>query len=465
MPKLEKISISGFKNLKNFEVTELKKINYFIGASGAGKSSVFELLTMLFRGSWQGGGSHFGDLTKVIPDECKVSVVVNDGVTLRTIHYLARAQSKDSLTVHEEKDPSNDYRVDMQYFSAEQKDYGYTDDRKKRISSYDPTTFASPVEEAINSIADKNPDGFATFKVVRSHRGNSDAEPLILSGRERSEEMSTSNLAGGYSALVSLLATVYNNRGGVILVLEEPENGMHITQQKLIHEWLKELTADFDDLQIMVITHSPFLLASINENDTDTNTYLINDGSALRPNGYSAKGARYLASKLVGFSFEDIAPSKIVVCEGSLRALLGSVNDRFYNSPIMFASARSRMGGEASGDDDILDLAAVQQVYDNRFNFYDKARLIFVIDSPNDSQKKIQEKVNQLKQTSDTELIVLSKQAIENYYPEIDNLEKSVSDQIIDEHNSKKERATAVGVNISKDQFEKVFKELIHIFE
>jgi predicted ATPase len=50
MPRLEKISITGFKNLKNFEVTDLKKINYFIGASGAGKSSVFELLTMLFRG-------------------------------------------------------------------------------------------------------------------------------------------------------------------------------------------------------------------------------------------------------------------------------------------------------------------------------------------------------------------------------------------------------------------------------
>lgn len=466
MPKLEQIEITDFKNLTDFKVTNLKKINYFIGASGAGKSSIWELLVLLFRRSTSGGVTRFGNLNQVITNSAVVKVVVNDGVNVSAVTYTCTPTSASSLNVNEEPNPN--LNIGIQIFSSEQKDYGIEKYDKKRISSYDPTTYAGHIENAIHEVAKSYPTDFATFKIEHVTVSNNTGDPLVLRGAEKTLEMSAAGISGGHSALVSLIACVGNNLGDII-VLEEPENGMHVSLQKDIHKILKKITDGNDSVQIMVITHSPFLLGAIDENDAETNTYLMENGKSLRPEGYDAKGAKHLASKLVGISFEDIAPDKIVICEGSLRTLLRIVNERFYSSSIMFTSAKSSMGNEASGDSDLLTLAEVTDIYDNRFNFFDKSNLVFVIDQPNDSQTDIKKKLPAVEEkltSKDTELVVLSKTAIEDYYSEIESLSGADKACIADAvSNSKTERAECVALNITKEEFETVFAELTDLFQ
>lgn len=465
MAQFEQIHIDGFKNLNNLHITGLKKINYFIGASGAGKSSIFELLILLIRGGWRNGLTQFGDLTKVIPDMAEVRIVSNDGASIQDKTYKIRATGKGVVSVDEEPQAVN-HPLDIQYFSSEQKEYNYTGDAKKRISSYDPTKPTDPVLSAIDDLAATEITNFATFEVIRSHPGFSAGEPLILSGSKRNEEMSTANLSGGNSALVSMIACVMNNMGSII-VLEEPENGMHVEQQKKIHGWLKKLSAGNDSVQLMVITHSPFLLGNIDESDPETNTYILNEGRVLKSSGYSAKGAKYLASKITGIGFEDIAPQKIVVCEGSLRRLLDIVNGRFYSESIMFASAKSHNGNEASGDLDLLKLAAVEDTYMNRFNFYDKSHMIFVIDQPNMAQKDVKKKLSDVQtkiKSKDTELIVLDEVAIEEYYTNVQGLSGETNIFITDSRNEKKDRAERIANEITLEEFKRVFHELEKVF-
>lgn len=464
MPKLEQIDIAGFKNLDDLNVTNLKKINYFIGASGAGKSSIWELLVLLFRNSYNEGVTRFGDLRLVIKDTTNVSVVINDGVTVKTQTYSCTPTSADALSVATTPEPLD--AISIKIFSSEQKEYGYGQYDKERIAMYDPTVHSTPIEDAIHDVGSRFEQGFATFSVEHVTPSTRTTDPLMLRGTGRALQMSTASLSGGHSALVSLIACVSNNLGDII-VLEEPENGMHTELQKTIHSELKRITDGNDTVQLMIITHSPFLLGSIDENDSETNTYLMDNGKVLRPEGYSAKGARYLASKLVGISFEDIAPDKIVVCEGSLRALLRTVNERFYSCSIMFTSAKSPMGNEASGDSDLLSLAEITEIYDNRFNFFDKSNLVFIIDQPNDSQADIKKKlpITQAKlESKDTELIVLSKTAIEDYYGDIQGLSGADAIYIADTENTKTECAERIGLTITKSEFERVFSELAGLF-
>lgn len=458
MSKLELIKISGFKNLDDFKVSNLKKINYFIGPSGAGKSSVWELISLISKGSYESGVVRFGDLYHVISDEVRITLVVKDGTNKIQRTYVCRPTSKASLNVGREGDIHDLELPDIQYFSSEVKEQGYRMDKKSVSKEYDPTRLNEPMKKALFTIADDYTD--STLSPIKHITwANNEAEPTVLRGPERDQEMSAANLSGGYSALASLAAVIGNNQGSLI-VLEEPENGMHVKLQKSLHGLFKKLVADNDAVQLMIITHSPFLLSTIKTDDTDANTYLIDKGTVQKPEGYGASGARYLAAKLVGLSFEDIAPTKIIICEGSLVALLEKVNERFYYSPIMITSAKSHMGNEASGDEDILHLAEVEEVYKNRFNFFSKSDLIFIIDKPNDTQKKLRNKIDQLL-TKDTILIELPEDKLENYYTLAKGLDKVVSDFIGDNTNSKRDRANKLGEHISKDEFERLFPEVL----
>lgn len=457
---LREIEISGYKNLDALHITNLQKINYIIGASGAGKSTVWELLTLLFRKSFSGGGmEQYGDLRQLIPDSAKVYIVLQDGNGHTGYTFTLRAQSEFSVAVNETPLAPG---LPIQILSTEQKETNF-DFIKTRISSaYNPTKYAGHMTEALIKVADTN-GGIATFDLVHVTPPEKTTSPAVLRGGARTQVMSTAGLSGGHSALSSLIAAVENNLGSII-VLEEPENGMHVDLQKSLHSTLKEIINDRDDTQVVVITHSPFVLSSIDKAETNVNTFLMNEGKMLKPEGYGAEGAKYLASRLVGLNFEDIAPDKIVVSEGSLATLLRIVNDRFYSCSTMFTSAKSNMGGESSGDSDILTLADAELVVKNRFNFFDKANLTFIIDKPNDGQKEIKGRVERLL-AKDTNIITLSEYAIENFYANFEQLEPESKLFILDNSNNKKLRAEKLAYVVSKEEFERVFVELLPVFK
>lgn len=457
MTEIERLRINGFKSLENLELKDLKRFNYFVGPSGAGKSSIWEWVVTIVRGSYTNGLDRFGDLARVVSLQSKVQLVLNDGINVTSKTYTIEPKSEHVLDVTEVKEgaPINDpYFI---YLTSEQKQDVEQYDKISIRERYNPTEYSGPIKEALFMLADEFPDA-STYDVAHITPGDND-KTLLLRGSGRDQYMSTKNLAGGHSATSALIAAIKNNNGSVIII-EEPENGMHVSLQKELHRLLKEVSGPMLT-QLMIITHSPFLLSGINPNDTETNTYLIRDGKALKPEGYGAQGARYLAAKLTGISFEDIAPSKIVICEGSLRALLIGVNDRFYSSPVMITTAKSHMGGEASGDDNLLELADVETVYRQRFNFFDKADLIFIIDKPNEVQQSLRAKIDKLMAEKDTTLIELNETKLENYYEKIQGLPPEDKKYLQDiSNNTKTERAARLGDVISQDEFERHFPDL-----
>ncbi|MES2630375.1 MAG: AAA family ATPase [Patescibacteria group bacterium] len=462
MDNIQEIRISGYKGLENFEATNFKKINYIIGASGAGKSSLWELVTILSRGMFNSGTAIevYGDLRRLMPNGATASIVFSDQDNgSRTFDYVIEAKAVSTAEVNQTPTGTN---FMIAYLSTEQKETSYGILKLRVSAQYDITKYGGHIEDALFMLQEDQGD-IASFNLVHFTNSDSANQPAVLRGNGRDLIMSTSSLSGGHSSLASLMAAIENNYGSIIVV-EEPENGMHTDLQKSLHGIFKKFIQKHPDSQLFVITHSPFLLSSVASEDSQTNTYLMHNGKMLKPEGYDAKGAKYLSSKLVGISFEDIAPSKIVVSEGSLSTLLSIMNDRFYSCSMMFTTAKSRMGNEASGDDDLLTLDETEMIVGNRFNFFDKANLILIIDKPNLAQKSTEKRIEKLKE-KDTNIVVLSEEALENFYIKLERLNIETKEFVFDIKNTKRERAERLAREITQEEFEDVFKELMFIFD
>ncbi|MCK4623699.1 MAG: AAA family ATPase [Phycisphaerae bacterium] len=75
----------------------------------------------------------------------------------------------------------------------------------------------------------------------------------------RGEELSSESVSDGVMLSLAFIALAYSPKPPNILLIEEPENGVHYASLKEIVSTLKDLS-DNKDVQVILTTHSPYLL-------------------------------------------------------------------------------------------------------------------------------------------------------------------------------------------------------------
>ena len=91
----------------------------------------------------------------------------------------------------------------------------------------------------------------------RSHGGTADCFEMILF-RQDGVEVPASLASGG--TLVTLAFLTIAELGGGLLLIEEPENGLHPGRLKEVVEMLRRVCQSRPGAQVILTTHSPFLL-------------------------------------------------------------------------------------------------------------------------------------------------------------------------------------------------------------
>ncbi|MCC6606782.1 MAG: AAA family ATPase [Anaerolineae bacterium] len=102
---------------------------------------------------------------------------------------------------------------------------------------------------------------------------------LIKILSEDGKEFSSRVLSEGTLRLLALSILVYDDKHTSLLCFEEPENGIHPFRIKAMANLLKDLSADFSDIQaplrqVIVNTHSPVLVSQLLEWQHDENVSL-----------------------------------------------------------------------------------------------------------------------------------------------------------------------------------------------
>ena len=110
MPAIERITIAGFKSLRDVEVG-LRDINVLIGANGSGKSNFLEVLSFLqaIRG---------GDMTDGFAFEALRQYVARAGGAGRVLHFGAKVTKGITIRINF-RDPLVQYNISMSHADAD----------------------------------------------------------------------------------------------------------------------------------------------------------------------------------------------------------------------------------------------------------------------------------------------------------------------------------------------------------
>ena len=142
------------------------------------------------------------------------------------------------------------------------------------------------------------------------------------------KEIDIAGLPGGVKSLFSYYLLLENKtknyseneaERNLIVMLEEPEEGLHPEAQKKLPEIFKIFVETFKqknvNVQFLISTHSPFIISAAAKLDNQK-VYLIEDGQCINPQGSEKGGAKIQALKMLGAGLDDFIPKTIVVCEG-----------------------------------------------------------------------------------------------------------------------------------------------------
>lgn len=318
---LRTIHISGFKSIRNLEALELRNLNVFIGANGAGKSNfvqVFRMLMVMTRKNFQKFILENGGADNFLHNGPKETPSIR-------MHF-----EFDSSSIYAEG--SNFYRfeltptVDETFLVSEEKKYVTTDWRSYGSPSLESRLFDERVERS--SSGKKNGVGYYVYasiarwmvyhfhdtsalapmrrseivednEVLRSHGGNiapfllrlknerascygeivsairqvipffddfrldvlryGEAEKVKLSWQQKGSDfpMQPYHLSDGSIRFICLAVALLQPDPPSIIVIDEPELGLHPEAIRILGELILDAAGR---TQILVATQSPLLL-------------------------------------------------------------------------------------------------------------------------------------------------------------------------------------------------------------
>ena len=346
MCKIKRIVIDNFRGIEHMEVDCSNRLNVFIGANGAGKSSVLEVVR-LFE-SWfvarmrsaNGRGAVLQNSDIMVgKDYCKVQILLDNGeectlfkkANLIRHDFDLKSDVKamgclaDALIEHRNQDnafpfpivayygvnraitdiplkPKNKPKLEAtdayygsvdgsacikQFFSwfREQEDIE-NDEFRYNQSAFQPNRQLEAVREAIRNIL----PGYSNLRVSR--------KPLCLMLEKESVKLRFNQLSDGEKCYITLVADIArrmamtagskNVMGGGVVMIDEVELHLHPLWQR---EVLSKLVSTFPNCQFFITTHSPLVLSEVNRNENDVFVPMI-DGRAC-PYSHSTYGMTF----------------------------------------------------------------------------------------------------------------------------------------------------------------------------
>lgn len=488
MGLVKKIEVRGYKKLTDFEINELAGVNYIVGRNASGKSSLFEVIKLI-------------DQT--------LELQINQGTTVTGLtSYAFVSDFSAKITLEnggniEVRIPQNTTITPEGNFGVSTGDPVWVNGQhlsplsgnrnqvaKERTGIWFRGNYVSPfsetLESATNFIAAQNlPFNFVSIddvgeedivkflnkyyplaedeeisEVTRSIK--SDSAILMSIGKkntkERTGRVPLSQISGGLRAVLRFYFGITQQvrhfgvgpENALVLCIDEPENGLHPSYQKLIPIILNDFVKANPTLNFIVSTHSPFIISAASDIGGDSElqkTYLIADGklvnlagdsgSGKAEIGYTGKNCINVVATMLGAGFEDLGINPktheemtVVYCEGSSQVLKDS--DLYH---LIFSHLSHYIFVSSGGCDEVISGLNISKS-SVRFVFGEKSKAIGIIDrscssksiqyGPNPGDKipmttkkrpMFSDKDRQLLIKSDTDnaIKVLLRKEIENY--------------------------------------------------
>ena len=435
---LDSIEIKNFKRIgeEGLKLNNLKKVNYLVGENGSGKSSVLECL---FGFSLSKNKSELINLTatsywgernidrilpsntciiklndlKLIWNNDKYENIVTDKVLLvynsnKSFYY--RCDSEKGFYVetygYEKLVGGQDfdfkkhkkYYEDFEKIQSRVKDL--TDNRvlfdmshhHHRFTNIFNLGYQDIAYEDINSkfkngVKDIYFDQTIWNDKLQTYFKNEInlAEKLNLEfgGSDDSTFNNRNHYQSGGQYILLQLLQLYNltkQKGYKYILLEEPEGMLHPKYQKIIPTILEVLSSK-SNIQIIVSTHSPFIISAAGEYGDTQNIYMIEGGKCLNPDGSSGKDVKGIAATMLGAGIEDLTPSTVVFCAQSEKEFLERINKKWYFKDILFRTPSN------GGDSHLNNMAYIEDIFKFGGDFFPNAQILYYRDCFDLAQK------------------------------------------------------------------------------
>ncbi len=355
---INSINIDGYRGLRG-NLTNLTKINVFVGANGSGKSRVLELVTAsLGKKSDLQGGSELKRITPQLKGYARQLIVgldPNPPDLNEALSFVGLSQIKTTVKT----EPHEEQRG-----------------------------------EALISGTRTAPQ--------RTHDGVVIASDFKFSTGPRR----IGKLFKEIGDLVSESADQNSTREVLAVCIDEIEHGLHPSVLKRLLLSLLERTQD-SPIQLFITTHSPFVISGTRNLGANARIYLLEGGAPIdlfsnsctpaAEAGFSADQALVAANYLLGAGLDDWFPQKIIVCENSLAVFLQAVAHRF-NIACPFFSLHARgdaqsMSRAAATSNLIQSICGAVETKPQQFLF--GGNVVVLVDGPLSNGDQVHlEKVN-----------------------------------------------------------------------
>lgn len=431
---LDSIEIKNFKRIgpEGLKLNNLAKVNYLVGKNGSGKSSIIDCIfgyslpeskTELINLT---ATSYWGDrnISKVLPHN-HTKLVVNNS-EMRWSDFKYQNLLTNSVLLVFSSNSSFYYRCDTEKgfyyesfkpkviddFDLDERDIEIIKYReiKSRVKdlTYDSMIFDKRYDYKYTNIfnlgyQDITYEGInANYSPRQNKRGALDntiwddtlknefkdifdlAKTLNLESRGDGifDNRKHYQSSGEYILLQFLqMYDLMNKNGQKYLLIEEPESFLHPTFQKLLPLIFGILSKKIN-VQIILTTHSPFIISAAGEFPDTQKVYMIEDGKCLNPEGSSGNDVKGIAATMLGAGIEDLTPSTVVFCAETEAKFLETINTKFYFKDIKFLTPFN------GSDGTIMNLEKLVEAGKFNNTFYKGAEFWYYLDYPNEHQLK-----------------------------------------------------------------------------
>jgi predicted ATPase len=275
---IEKIHIQNFKCLRDVTV-ELGPFNVLIGPNDSGKSSLLQAIELL-RGlatfqfafsdemTWRRQNGLIVDIFAV--GNCEGQKEVNVSFPL-TSERLQRLQQKKSAEVHKlyrHLASSATYRLNpakLRSNSGSEQDPTLKPDGSN-LAAVLHAMLSGPDRQAVLDLEKKLSDAVPTLKGISTPlaggQGIHRIEFTLNVSTKPPVSIPSTQASDGAMLLLAYLVLVYGNAPDILLI-EEPENGLHPSRLRLVIEILRSISIGeigYKPRQVILTTHSPLLL-------------------------------------------------------------------------------------------------------------------------------------------------------------------------------------------------------------